>query len=187
MAQVAGDRPKNRKLRKKFEKAGFGDPDDLLREAKPGGSSRSEDQSLDVREVALLKGAPAPAGGPHSVHQPHYCRVPFFLPSREIRHARAEIPAGPLLQSLEQRREAFRSLKAIAGITLSRRGKKECSKTSAFVLDAQRRFRIEAFGRWDSRSWPWSGTDGRCWRGSRRTNGRPERVSGVEPAARRRL
>lgn len=57
-----------------------------------------------------------------------------------------EVPAGPLLQALEQRRLAFAGLKAIASIEVVKRGRKRTLENVGIVLDAQRRFRIEAYG-----------------------------------------
>ena len=57
-----------------------------------------------------------------------------------------EVPAGPLVQALEQQRQAFIGLKAIASVEVVRRGKKRFFDTVGIVLDAQRKFRLEAFG-----------------------------------------
>ncbi len=57
-----------------------------------------------------------------------------------------EVPAGPLLQTLEQRRESFTGLKAIASVEVVKRGRKRSLENVGIVLDAQRRFRIEAYG-----------------------------------------
>jgi hypothetical protein len=56
-----------------------------------------------------------------------------------------EVPAGPLVQALEQQRRAFTALKAIAGVDVVTRGKKRSFDTVGIVLDAQRRLRVEAF------------------------------------------
>jgi outer membrane lipoprotein-sorting protein len=58
----------------------------------------------------------------------------------------AEVPAGPLLQALEQRRSAFTGLKSFARIKVVKRGRKRVLESVGIVLDAQRRFRIEAYG-----------------------------------------
>ena len=57
-----------------------------------------------------------------------------------------EVPAGPLLQALEQQRRAFTGLKAIASVEVVRQGKKRSFDTVGIVLDARRRLRVEAFG-----------------------------------------
>ena len=57
-----------------------------------------------------------------------------------------EVPAGPLVQALEQQRRAFTGLKAIASVEVATRGKKRFFDTVGVVLDAQRRLRVEAFG-----------------------------------------
>lgn len=58
----------------------------------------------------------------------------------------AEVPAGPLLQALEQRRQSFAGLKAMASVEVVKRGGKRTLENVGIVLDGQRRFRIEAFG-----------------------------------------
>jgi hypothetical protein len=57
-----------------------------------------------------------------------------------------EVPAGPLLQVLEERRQAFTGLKAMATVQVVKRGGKRTLENVGIVLDGQRRFRIEAFG-----------------------------------------
>lgn len=57
-----------------------------------------------------------------------------------------EVPAGPLLQALEQQRRSFSGLKAIASVEVTRGGRKRAFDTVGIVLDAQRRLRVEAFG-----------------------------------------
>ena len=57
-----------------------------------------------------------------------------------------EVPAGPLLQALEQRRQSFAGLKAMASIDVVKRGGKRTLENVGIVLDGVRRFRIEAFG-----------------------------------------
>lgn len=57
-----------------------------------------------------------------------------------------EVPAGPLLQPLEQQRQSLSGLKAIARIVVKRGGQKRAFDTVGIVLDAQRRLRMEAFG-----------------------------------------
>ena len=59
---------------------------------------------------------------------------------------RDEVPAGPLLQALEQRRHSFTGLKAMASVEVVKRGGKRTLENVGIVLDGQRRFRIEAFG-----------------------------------------
>ena len=57
-----------------------------------------------------------------------------------------ETPAGPLLQVLEQQRQALTTLKAIAHVDVVRGGKKRSFDTVGIVLDGQRRLRLEVFG-----------------------------------------
>lgn len=57
-----------------------------------------------------------------------------------------EVPAGPLLQAMEQRRQSFSGLKALASIEVVQRGGKRTFENAGIVLDGERRFRIEAFG-----------------------------------------
>ena len=57
-----------------------------------------------------------------------------------------EVPAGPLLHALEQRRQSFGSLKAVASVELTARGRKRAFDTVGVVLDGQRRFRMEGYG-----------------------------------------
>ncbi|MGC1454623.1 MAG: hypothetical protein WA946_05490 [Nitrospirota bacterium] len=57
-----------------------------------------------------------------------------------------EVPAGPVLEALEQRRQSFTGLKAIASVEVVKRGRKRTLENVGVVLDAQRRFRIEAYG-----------------------------------------
>ena len=57
-----------------------------------------------------------------------------------------EVPAGPLVQALEEQRQSVTSLRAIASVEMVGRGKKRFFDTVGIVLDAQRRFRVEAVG-----------------------------------------
>jgi hypothetical protein len=57
-----------------------------------------------------------------------------------------EVPAGPIAQALEQQRRSFTALKAVASIEVVRQGKRRMFETVGIVLDAQRRFRVEAVG-----------------------------------------
>jgi hypothetical protein len=57
-----------------------------------------------------------------------------------------EVPAGPLVQALEQQRQSFIGLKAIASVQVVRQGKKRTFDDVGIVLDAQRRLRVEVFG-----------------------------------------
>ncbi len=56
------------------------------------------------------------------------------------------IPSGPLIQELEQRRQSFLGLKALAGVETYRSGRKRAYDTVGIVLDGQRRLRVEAYG-----------------------------------------
>ena len=57
-----------------------------------------------------------------------------------------EVPAGPLLQALEQRRQSFAGLKAVAGVEAVRKGRKRAFDNVGIVLASQDRLRIEAYG-----------------------------------------
>jgi hypothetical protein len=57
-----------------------------------------------------------------------------------------EVPAGPLFQMLEQRRQLFRGLKAVASVVMVRSGHKRSYDTVGIIVDDQRRFRVEAYG-----------------------------------------
>jgi hypothetical protein len=57
-----------------------------------------------------------------------------------------EVPAGPLVQKLEEQRQSFTGLRAIASVEVVGRGKKRFFETVGIVLDAQRRLRVEAVG-----------------------------------------
>ncbi len=56
------------------------------------------------------------------------------------------VPAGPFLHYLEQRRDSFSSLKAIAHVEIDKRGRKRTFESVGVVVDDQRRFRLEAYG-----------------------------------------
>lgn len=58
----------------------------------------------------------------------------------------SEVPAGPLLQALEQRRQSFTGLKAVASVTAVRKGRKRAFDNVGIVLASQDRLRIEAYG-----------------------------------------
>jgi hypothetical protein len=57
-----------------------------------------------------------------------------------------EVPAGPLLQALEQRRRSFSGLKAVAAVEAVRKGRKRGFDNVGIVLASQDRLRIEAYG-----------------------------------------
>jgi len=57
-----------------------------------------------------------------------------------------EVPAGPLVQALEQRRQSFAGLKAVAGLEAVRKGRKRAFDNVGIVLASQDRLRIEAYG-----------------------------------------
>jgi hypothetical protein len=56
------------------------------------------------------------------------------------------VPAGPLLHSLERHRQAFASLKAVASLEVSKRGRKRSFDTVGIVIDGDKRLRMEAYG-----------------------------------------
>jgi hypothetical protein len=57
-----------------------------------------------------------------------------------------EVPAGPLLQALEQRRQSFAGLKAVAGVAAVRKGRKRTFDNVGIVLASQDGLRMEAYG-----------------------------------------
>jgi len=57
-----------------------------------------------------------------------------------------EVPAGPLLQALELRRQSFAGLKATAGVEAVRKGRKRAFDNVGIVLASQDRLRMEAYG-----------------------------------------
>lgn len=56
------------------------------------------------------------------------------------------VPARPLMQALEQRRQMFSGLKAAAGVESVRSGRKRFYDTVGIVIEDQRRLRVEAYG-----------------------------------------
>jgi outer membrane lipoprotein-sorting protein len=56
------------------------------------------------------------------------------------------VPAGPLLKALEQHRQSFASLKAVARVDVIKRGRKRSLDTVGIVIDRERRLRMEAYG-----------------------------------------
>lgn len=57
-----------------------------------------------------------------------------------------EVPAGPLLQALEERSRAFASLKAIAEIRVVRKDRKRSFDSVGILVNGRKQFRIEAYG-----------------------------------------
>lgn len=57
-----------------------------------------------------------------------------------------EVPAAPLLRALEQRRQAFAGLKAVAAVDAVRKGRKRSFDNVGIVLADQNRLRLEAYG-----------------------------------------
>jgi hypothetical protein len=57
-----------------------------------------------------------------------------------------EVPAAPLVRALDQRRESFESLKAVARVEVERRGRRRAYESVAFVQKGQDRLRVEGFG-----------------------------------------
>ncbi len=67
----------------------------------------------------------------------HPLKPEIFLPA---------VPPGPLVQALEQRRQSFLGLKALASVEVLRSGRKRAFDTVGIILDGQRRLRVEAYG-----------------------------------------
>ncbi len=57
-----------------------------------------------------------------------------------------EVPADPFVRALEQRRQAFPGLKALAAVQVARKDRKRAFDTVGVLLESQRRLRMEAFG-----------------------------------------
>jgi hypothetical protein len=55
-------------------------------------------------------------------------------------------PALPLVQALEQRRQMFNGLKAVASVETVRNGRKRSYDTVGIVIEGQQRLRVEAYG-----------------------------------------
>ena len=56
------------------------------------------------------------------------------------------VPALPLMQALEQRRQMFAGLKAVASVETVRTGRKRSYDTVGIVIEGQQRLRVEAYG-----------------------------------------
>jgi outer membrane biogenesis lipoprotein LolB len=56
------------------------------------------------------------------------------------------VPARPLVQALEQRRQMVSGLKAVASVETVRSGRKRSYDTVGLVIDGRRRLRVEAYG-----------------------------------------
>jgi hypothetical protein len=55
------------------------------------------------------------------------------------------VPAGPVLDALVRHRQSFSSLKAVASLEVSKRGRKRAFDTVGIVIDEEKRLRIEAY------------------------------------------
>lgn len=56
-----------------------------------------------------------------------------------------DVPAGPLLQALDERRQSFSSLRAIASATAFRRSRRVSFDSVGILLRSDGRFRVEAY------------------------------------------
>ncbi len=56
------------------------------------------------------------------------------------------IPAGPLIEALDQHRQALSGLKAVASVAVVRSGRRRFYDTVGIVLDGRRRLRLEVYG-----------------------------------------
>jgi outer membrane lipoprotein-sorting protein len=56
------------------------------------------------------------------------------------------VPAGPLMHELEQHRQNFSNIKAVARMEIEKRGRRRTFDTVGIVVDGQRRLRMEAYG-----------------------------------------
>jgi outer membrane biogenesis lipoprotein LolB len=70
----------------------------------------------------------------------------FSCAPKKIEIPLTEAPPGPLLQALEQRSRSFRSLRALAGITVKRKDRKRSFETVAVLITGRERFKLEAYG-----------------------------------------
>jgi hypothetical protein len=57
-----------------------------------------------------------------------------------------EVPAGPLVQALEQRRQSFSTLKALASVLAVRKDRKRSFESVGILLKGREELRIEAYG-----------------------------------------
>jgi len=57
-----------------------------------------------------------------------------------------EIPAGPLLQALDEHRQSFRSLKGLASIEIKKWGMTRTIENAGIIIDRQNRLRLDAYG-----------------------------------------
>ena len=57
-----------------------------------------------------------------------------------------EVPAGPLVRALDERRQSLQSLKAVAAVQITRRGRKRSFDSVGILLKGSDRFKIEAYG-----------------------------------------
>jgi len=72
-----------------------------------------------------------------------------------------EVPSGPVVQMLEQRRQSFSSLKTIVSVQTARSGRKRAYDTVGIIIDGLRRLRVEAYGPFGQslETLVWNGTD----------------------------
>lgn len=56
-----------------------------------------------------------------------------------------EVPAAPLVQALEQRRESFQSLKAVSSVQVVRRGRRFAFENVGILIKSSDKLRIEAY------------------------------------------
>ena len=58
----------------------------------------------------------------------------------------AEAPAEPLIRALNDHRQSFRSLKAVAAVQVSRKGRRRSFDSVGVLVRAEDRFKLEAYG-----------------------------------------
>ena len=57
-----------------------------------------------------------------------------------------EVPAGPLVEKLAERREAFAGMKAVARVEIERKGRIRVYESVAFLQQGFRKLKVEAYG-----------------------------------------
>lgn len=70
----------------------------------------------------------------------------FSCAPKKIEIPLTEVPPGPLVQALEQRSRSFRTLRALAGISMMRKNRKRSFDSVAVLVSGQERFKLEAYG-----------------------------------------
>lgn len=70
----------------------------------------------------------------------------FACAPKKIEIPMTEAPSGPLVQALEERNRSFRSLRALAGVTVTRRDRRRSFESVAVLVTGRDQFKLEAYG-----------------------------------------